>query len=110
MIVKKLCAAVLPVILTGVMIAAEQPTSAKNPKNESKKMVKAGFYECDITPPYGADCPGDFRKRRILKFSDPLKVRVMALSDGELKQKIDEISAMFEKAKSAIGTYERESR
>ncbi len=48
-------------------------------------MIQAGFYECDITPPYGADCPGDFRKRKILKISDPLKIRAMALSDGTQK-------------------------
>lgn len=45
-------------------------------------MVQAGFYECDITPPFGADCPGDFFKRRVEKHDDPLKVRVLALSDG----------------------------
>ena len=48
-------------------------------------MIQAGFYECDITPPYWADCPGDFRKRKILKISDPLKIRAMALSDGTRK-------------------------
>ena len=48
-------------------------------------MIQAGFYECDITPPYGADCPGDFNKRKILKISDPLKIRAMALSDGSRK-------------------------
>ena len=45
-------------------------------------MIQAGFYECDITPPYGAECPGGFRKRLIRKISDPQKVRAMALSDG----------------------------
>ena len=34
-------------------------------------MIQAGFFECDITPPYWADCPGDFSKRRIKKISDP---------------------------------------
>ena len=48
-------------------------------------MIKAGFYECDITPPYWADCPGDWYKRKIQKISDPLKVRAMAVSDGTLK-------------------------
>ena len=48
-------------------------------------MIQAGFYECDITPPYGAECPGGFRKRLIRKISDPLKVRAMALSDGSVK-------------------------
>ena len=48
-------------------------------------MIQAGFYECDITPPYWTDCPGDFRKRKILKISDPLKIRAMALSDGTKK-------------------------
>ncbi|MBQ9338250.1 MAG: hypothetical protein IJS14_13240 [Lentisphaeria bacterium] len=48
-------------------------------------MIQAGFFECDITPPYNADCPGDFSKRRIKKISDPLKFRAMALTDGELK-------------------------
>ena len=48
-------------------------------------MIQAGFYECDITPPYGADRPADFRKRSIQKISDPLKIRAMALSDGNRK-------------------------
>jgi len=48
-------------------------------------MIQAGFYECDITPPYGADRPADFRKRSIQKISDPLKIRAMALSDGKQK-------------------------
>ncbi|MBQ6470683.1 MAG: hypothetical protein IJJ33_01745 [Victivallales bacterium] len=47
--------------------------------------MKAGFFECDITPPYGAECPGDFRKRRILKICGPLKVRALALTDGARK-------------------------
>ena len=48
-------------------------------------MIQAGFFECDITPPYMTDCPGDFRKRKILRFSDPLKMRALALSDGTKK-------------------------
>ena len=48
-------------------------------------MIQAGFFECDITPPYWADCPGDFGKRKIKKISDPLKIRAMALSDGTVK-------------------------
>ena len=48
-------------------------------------MIQAGFFECDITPPYWADCPGDFGKRKIRKISDPLKVRALALSDGTAK-------------------------
>ncbi len=48
-------------------------------------MIKAGFFECDITPPYYADCPGDFGKRKIRKISDPLSVRAMALDDGRTK-------------------------
>ena len=48
-------------------------------------MIKAGFFECDITPPYQADCPGDFGKRKIRKISDPLSVRAMALDDGSTR-------------------------
>ena len=48
-------------------------------------MIQAGFFECDITPPYWADCPGDFGKRKIKKICDPLKIRAMALSDGTVK-------------------------
>ena len=48
-------------------------------------MIQAGFFECDITPPYNTDCPGDFSKRKIKKICDPLKVRAMALSDGVTK-------------------------
>ena len=48
-------------------------------------MIQAGFYECDITPPFGADRPADFCKLKIQKFSDPLKIRALALSDGTAK-------------------------
>ncbi|MBQ7650572.1 MAG: hypothetical protein IJS15_06410, partial [Victivallales bacterium] len=51
-------------------------------------MIQAGFFECDITPPYWTDCPGDFRKRKIVRFCDPLKARAMALSDGTSKAAI----------------------
>jgi len=47
--------------------------------------MKAGFYECDITPPLGTECPGSFRKRLIMDIHDPLKVRACVLSDGEIK-------------------------
>ena len=47
---------------------------------DGKNFVKVGFYECDITPPFGTERPGGFNKVLIKKISDPLKVRVMALS------------------------------
>ena len=48
-------------------------------------MIQAGFFECDITPPYWADRPCGFSKSKIKKISDPLKVRALALTDGTLK-------------------------
>ena len=48
-------------------------------------MIQAGFYECEITPPYRTDRPCAFHKTKVLKISDPLKVRAMALSDGVTK-------------------------
>ena len=48
-------------------------------------MIKAGFFECDITPPFRADSPGNFGKRKIKHFSDYLKVRAVAFYDGEKK-------------------------
>ena len=48
-------------------------------------MIQAGFFECDITPPLGADRPCGFNKSKILKFSDPLKIRALALTDGTTK-------------------------
>ena len=47
--------------------------------------MKAGFYECDITPPLGTECPGSFKKRLIMTIHDPLKVRACVLSDGAQK-------------------------
>jgi len=47
--------------------------------------MKAGFYECDITPPIGAERPADIRKRLVEKISDPLKIRVCILSDEKIK-------------------------
>lgn len=48
-------------------------------------MIQAGFFECDITPPYGADRPASFVKHKVRKIHDPLKVRAMALSDSTKK-------------------------
>ena len=48
-------------------------------------MIQAGFFECDITPPLGADRPCAFSRTLIKKFSDPLKIRALALSDGTTK-------------------------
>ena len=42
-------------------------------------MIQAGFFECDITPPLGADHPCAFSKTLIRKISDPLKIRALAL-------------------------------
>jgi len=47
--------------------------------------MKAGFYECDITPPLGAERPGDFSKRWIENICDPLKTRAAVFSDGKLQ-------------------------
>ena len=47
--------------------------------------MQAGFFECDITPPFGTERPGGFNKVLIKKICDPLKVRVMALTDGNTK-------------------------
>ena len=48
-------------------------------------MIQAGFFECDITPPLGAERPATFYKLRIEKYSDPLKIRALALSDGKTR-------------------------
>ncbi len=46
-------------------------------------MIKAGFYECDITPPLGTERPADFYKMVIEKIIDPLKIRAAVFTDGE---------------------------
>ena len=48
-------------------------------------MIKAGFYECDITPPLGTERPADFYKLVVEKISDPLKVRAAVFTDGTIK-------------------------
>ncbi len=55
---------------------------------QETSMIQAGFFECDITPPYMTDSPGSFSKRKIVRFCDPLKARAMALSDGTSKAAI----------------------
>lgn len=52
---------------------------------EAKNFVRAGFYECDITPPYNADVPGSFAKTQIRKIAEKLAVRALALTDGKVK-------------------------
>ena len=54
-------------------------------KKEAQKFVRAGFYECDITPPYNADVPGSFAKTQVRKIAGKLCVRAMALTDGKVK-------------------------
>lgn len=48
-------------------------------------MIKAGFYECDITPPLGTERPADFSKLLVEKICDPLKVRAAVFTDGNIK-------------------------
>ena len=48
-------------------------------------MIKAGFYECDITPSLGTECPGGFTKRLIKVICDQLQVRAVVFDDGEKK-------------------------
>ena len=48
-------------------------------------MIKAGFYECDITPPLGAERPGDYAKRWVENICDPLKTRAAVFTDGKLQ-------------------------
>ncbi len=45
-------------------------------------MIKAGFYECDITPPLGTERPADFYKMLIEKICDSLKIRAAVFTDG----------------------------
>ena len=47
--------------------------------------MKAGFYECDITPPLGAERPGDYAKRWVENICDPLKTRAVVFTDGKLQ-------------------------
>ena len=48
-------------------------------------MIKAGFYETDITPPLGTERPADFYKMVVKNISDPLKIRAAVFTDGETK-------------------------
>ena len=48
-------------------------------------MMKAGFYETDITPPLGTERPATFDKRLIQTIHDPLKSRAVVISDGTEK-------------------------
>ena len=48
-------------------------------------MIKAGFFETDITPPIGTERPADFMKLRVERISDPLKARAVVFSNGENK-------------------------
>ena len=48
-------------------------------------MMKAGFYETDITPPLGTERPATFDKRLIQTIHDPLKSRAVVITDGTEK-------------------------
>lgn len=70
----------LSLLICSVLVFAD--TTGRQQKG---KIMEAGFFECDITPPFGTERPGGFNKVLIKKICDPLKVRVMALSDGNKK-------------------------
>ena len=44
--------------------------------------MKAGFYECDITPAVGMEQPGGYGKAYIQGIHDPLCVRAAVIDDG----------------------------
>ena len=48
-------------------------------------MIKAGFYEADITPAIGMERPGNYFKVFIQKIREPLKVRASYITDGEVE-------------------------
>ena len=45
-------------------------------------MLKAGFFETDITPPLGATRPADYSKLLVEKIHGSLKARAVVFSDG----------------------------
>jgi hypothetical protein len=45
--------------------------------------LKAGYHETDITPPLGGSMPGYFRDRKATGILDPLRAKVLYLSQGE---------------------------
>lgn len=45
--------------------------------------MKAGFYECDITPALGMERPATYHKLFIEKINSPLKVRAAVFSTGK---------------------------
>ena len=44
--------------------------------------MRAGFYECDITPAVGMEQPGGYGKAYIRGIHDPLSVRAAVIDDG----------------------------
>ena len=46
-------------------------------------MLKAGFYETDITPAIGMERPATYYKIYIKTINDPLKVHAVVISNGE---------------------------
>jgi hypothetical protein len=48
-----------------------------------KTKMKAGFFETDITPPYGMERAGSYRKITIAKILTPLKVRAAVFDNGK---------------------------
>lgn len=47
--------------------------------------MKAGFFETDITPPYGIERSGDYNKKLIKSVLTPLKVRAAVFDNGKSK-------------------------
>lgn len=45
--------------------------------------MKAGFFETDITPPFGADRPACAEKLKLKAYCDPLKIRALVLQNDD---------------------------
>ena len=65
--------------------------------------MKAGFFECDITPSIGMERPAIYAKLHIREIHDPLKVRAVVLSDGTTTMAFAGVDILY----LGNGVYER---
>jgi len=75
-----------PTLLTFLGIVAFQlPLAAAEPEKAPEKIFRAGAATSNITPPLGTDLIGGFSPHGSTHIHDELRVRCLALDDGETR-------------------------